>query len=215
MIHGGEPGASGLGLGGPAPEAPADRRRTARLPGLRRRRSIGARGKRPIQDGERRLLLAVSMQARRRRRFMITTDIPPVATLPRLGADAPAFEAVTTHGTLKLERLPRKLAHPLLSPGRLHAGVHHRVHRLRRDRPGDCAKRNVELLGLSIDSVYSHIAWVRNIEQKLGVRDPVPGDRRSRQEGGDRLRHDHAGREQDGNSRAACSSSTRTGSCAR
>jgi peroxiredoxin (alkyl hydroperoxide reductase subunit C) len=35
-------------------------------------------------------------------------------------------------------------------------------------------KRNVELLGLSIDSTYSHIAWVRNIEEKFGVKITFP-----------------------------------------
>ena len=31
-----------------------------------------------------------------------------------------------------------------------------------------------ELLGLSIDSIFSHIAWVRNIEEKFGVAIPFP-----------------------------------------
>jgi len=31
-------------------------------------------------------------------------------------------------------------------------------------------KRGVKLLGLSVDSVSSHIAWVRNVEEKTGVR---------------------------------------------
>ena len=35
-------------------------------------------------------------------------------------------------------------------------------------------ERHTELLGLSIDSVYSHIAWVRNIEEKAGVSIPFP-----------------------------------------
>ena len=35
-------------------------------------------------------------------------------------------------------------------------------------------KRNVQLMGLSIDSTYSHIAWVRNIEQKFDVTIPFP-----------------------------------------
>jgi len=30
-------------------------------------------------------------------------------------------------------------------------------------------KRNVALLANSIDSVYSHIAWTRNIKEKFGV----------------------------------------------
>ncbi|MCM5552885.1 peroxiredoxin [Pleomorphomonas sp. NRKKF1] len=33
---------------------------------------------------------------------------------------------------------------------------------------------NTELLGLSIDSIFSHIAWVRNIEEKFGVAIPFP-----------------------------------------
>jgi peroxiredoxin (alkyl hydroperoxide reductase subunit C) len=32
----------------------------------------------------------------------------------------------------------------------------------------------VELLGLSVDSVTSHIAWVRNIEEKFGIKIPFP-----------------------------------------
>jgi peroxiredoxin (alkyl hydroperoxide reductase subunit C) len=35
-------------------------------------------------------------------------------------------------------------------------------------------KRNVQLLGLSVDSVSSHIAWIRNIEEKFGVKIPFP-----------------------------------------
>jgi peroxiredoxin (alkyl hydroperoxide reductase subunit C) len=33
---------------------------------------------------------------------------------------------------------------------------------------------DTELLGLSIDSIFSHIAWVRNIEEKFGVAIPFP-----------------------------------------
>lgn len=36
------------------------------------------------------------------------------------------------------------------------------------------ANLNCELLGLSIDSTYSHIAWVRNIEERFGVTIPFP-----------------------------------------
>jgi peroxiredoxin (alkyl hydroperoxide reductase subunit C) len=38
----------------------------------------------------------------------------------------------------------------------------------------DLRERGVELLGLSIDSIYSHIAWVRNIEEKLGIEITFP-----------------------------------------
>jgi len=36
------------------------------------------------------------------------------------------------------------------------------------------AKRNVKLVGLSVDSIHSHLAWLRNIEEKLGVKIPFP-----------------------------------------
>jgi peroxiredoxin (alkyl hydroperoxide reductase subunit C) len=38
----------------------------------------------------------------------------------------------------------------------------------------DLQKRNVKLIGLSIDSVYSHIAWLRAIKEKLGKEIPFP-----------------------------------------
>ena len=38
----------------------------------------------------------------------------------------------------------------------------------------DLRELNCELMGLSIDSVYAHIAWVRNIEEKLGKKITFP-----------------------------------------
>ncbi len=35
-------------------------------------------------------------------------------------------------------------------------------------------KLNTQVIGLSIDSIFSHIAWVRNIEQNFGVKIPFP-----------------------------------------
>jgi peroxiredoxin (alkyl hydroperoxide reductase subunit C) len=45
-------------------------------------------------------------------------------------------------------------------------------------RSDEFDRRNVALLGNSIDSIYSHIAWMRNIEEKFGVpiRFPVIAD---------------------------------------
>jgi hypothetical protein len=37
--------------------------------------------------------------------------------LPRLGEPAPAFEAVTTHGTVRLAGYEGELANPVLAPG--------------------------------------------------------------------------------------------------
>jgi peroxiredoxin (alkyl hydroperoxide reductase subunit C) len=41
-------------------------------------------------------------------------------------------------------------------------------------RHDDFAKRNVQLIGNSVDSVYSHIAWVRSSEHNGGVKVQFP-----------------------------------------
>ncbi|MCW4031724.1 MAG: redoxin domain-containing protein [Candidatus Bathyarchaeota archaeon] len=35
-------------------------------------------------------------------------------------------------------------------------------------------KRNTELLCLSVDSAYSHIAWIRNVKENKGLKIPCP-----------------------------------------
>ena len=93
--------------------------------------------------------------------------------MPRLGEKAPGFEAQTTKGVVKLDDYKGKwlvmFSHPAdftpvcTTEFMAFAQIH-----------DELKKRNVELLGLSVDSVSSHIAWVRNIEEKMGVRIPFP-----------------------------------------
>jgi peroxiredoxin (alkyl hydroperoxide reductase subunit C) len=102
-----------------------------------------------------------------------TTASQTPATLPRIGSPAPQFEAVTTHGTIKLEDFKGSwlilFSHPAdftpvcTTEFMAFAQLHPKLREM-----------NVELMGLSIDSVYSHIAWVRNIEEKLGQKIPFP-----------------------------------------
>jgi len=35
-------------------------------------------------------------------------------------------------------------------------------------------KRNVKLIGLSVDSVHAHLAWIENMKEKLGIEIPYP-----------------------------------------
>ena len=94
-------------------------------------------------------------------------------SLPRLGEPAPRFEAVTTFGTLKLEDFKGSwlilFSHPAdFTPVCTtefigFAQIHDQLREM-----------NCELLGLSIDSVYSHIAWARNVEEKLGQKVTFP-----------------------------------------
>lgn len=94
-------------------------------------------------------------------------------SMPRIGESAPQFEAVTTHGTLRLEDYKGSwlilFSHPAdFTPVCTTEFIAFQ------SIYEELKKRNVELLGLSIDSVYSHIAWVRNIEEKMGVKIKFP-----------------------------------------
>jgi peroxiredoxin (alkyl hydroperoxide reductase subunit C) len=93
--------------------------------------------------------------------------------LPLIGEKAPDFEAVTTQGILKLSDFEGSwlvmFSHPadftpvctteFIAFTKIYS---------------ELQKRNTELLGLSVDSVSSHIAWVRNVEEKMGVKIPFP-----------------------------------------
>jgi len=100
-------------------------------------------------------------------------DEREVVGLPRIGDPAPAFEAVTSHGILRLEDFAGSwlilFSHPAdftpvcTTEFIAFAQIHPQLREM-----------NCELLGLSIDSVYAHIAWVRNIEEKLGQKISFP-----------------------------------------
>jgi peroxiredoxin (alkyl hydroperoxide reductase subunit C) len=103
----------------------------------------------------------------------MTEQVQQTPSLPRLGAPAPQFEAVTTLGTLKLEDFKGSwlvlFSHPAdftpvcTTEFVAFAKIHPKLREL-----------NCELMGLSIDSVYSHIAWMRNIEATLGQKITFP-----------------------------------------
>jgi peroxiredoxin (alkyl hydroperoxide reductase subunit C) len=97
----------------------------------------------------------------------------PEVGLPLIGEKAPDFEAVTTQGTLKLSDFEGSwlvmFSHPAdFTPVCTTEFIAFtKIY-------GELQKRNTELLGLSVDSVSSHIAWVRNVEEKMGVKIPFP-----------------------------------------
>jgi peroxiredoxin (alkyl hydroperoxide reductase subunit C) len=100
-------------------------------------------------------------------------DAPPAeakaTALPRLGSPAPPFEAETTHGTLRLEDFKGGWLILFSHPADFTPVCTTEFVAFAKIAP-ELKKRNVELLGLSIDSTFSHIAWVRNIEEKFGVK---------------------------------------------
>jgi peroxiredoxin (alkyl hydroperoxide reductase subunit C) len=100
------------------------------------------------------------------------TESAPVR-LPRIGEPAPPFEAVSTMGSIKLEDFKGSwlilFSHPAdftpvcTTEFLAFAEIQEALRGL-----------NCELMGLSIDSVYAHIAWVRNIEQNFGKKITFP-----------------------------------------
>ncbi|MBN1446572.1 MAG: peroxiredoxin [Bacteroidetes bacterium] len=100
-------------------------------------------------------------------------EVREMPSLPRLGAPAPQFEAVTTHGTLKLEDYKGSWLILFSHPADFTPVCTTEFIGFAEIYP-QLKEMNTELLGLSIDSVYSHIAWVRNIKEKMGVDIPFP-----------------------------------------
>jgi peroxiredoxin (alkyl hydroperoxide reductase subunit C) len=103
---------------------------------------------------------------------MMENEAQPVG-LPRLNEPAPQFEAVTTHGTLNLSDFEGRWLILFSHPADFTPVCTTEFLAFAEIFP-DLQKRGTDLLGLSIDSVFSHIAWVRNIEEKTGVKIPFP-----------------------------------------
>jgi peroxiredoxin (alkyl hydroperoxide reductase subunit C) len=92
---------------------------------------------------------------------------------PRLNEPAPDFEAETTHGTLRLSDFRDSWLILFSHPADFTPVCTTEFVAFSKAFP-EFQKRNVNLIGLSVDSIYSHIAWVRNIEEKLGIKIPFP-----------------------------------------
>jgi len=93
--------------------------------------------------------------------------------MPRIGERAPDFEALTTQGPLTMSDLRGQWVVLFSHPADFTPVCTTEFVALAR-RAEEFAQRNVKLVGLSIDSIHSHLAWLRNIEEKLGVKIPFP-----------------------------------------
>lgn len=103
----------------------------------------------------------------------MTNETQQTISFPQLNRPAPDFCAKTTHGERTLSDYKGKwlvlFSHPAdFTPvcttefiGFANAAE-------------QFAEMNTELLGLSIDSIHAHIAWVRNIQENFGVTIPFP-----------------------------------------
>ncbi len=92
---------------------------------------------------------------------------------PRLNEPAPDFDAPTTHGQKSLSDYRGKWLVLFSHPADFTPVCTTEFTAFAR-KAADFAALDCELLGLSIDSHYAHIAWVRNIKENFGVDIPFP-----------------------------------------
>ena len=102
-----------------------------------------------------------------------TTEPAQARPMLHLGETAPDFEAVTTHGPMKLSDYKGGWVILFSHPADFTPVCTTEFMGFAKMNP-ELEKRGVKLIGLSVDSVHSHIAWVRNIEEKMGVKIPFP-----------------------------------------
>lgn len=95
------------------------------------------------------------------------------AGIPTINSPAPEFDAISTHGQISLGKYTGKwvvlFSHPydftpVCSTEFLGFA----------QRAAEFEKLNVQLIGLSVDSVFSHIAWTRSLEKSHGVKITFP-----------------------------------------
>ncbi|MBH0231134.1 peroxiredoxin [Halobacillus yeomjeoni] len=94
-------------------------------------------------------------------------------TMPRIGDDAPAFQAATNQGNIKLEDYSGKWLVLFSHPSDFTPVCTTEFVGLQEIYP-ELRKMNTELLGLSVDSVSSHIAWIRSIEENFDTNIEFP-----------------------------------------
>lgn len=89
--------------------------------------------------------------------------------MPRIGDLAPDFEAVTTKGKMKMSKFAKDkwivmFSHPAdFTPVCTTEMSGFAI------RKPEFDAMNTELLGLSIDSIHSHLGWVQNVRKNTGV----------------------------------------------
>ena len=95
-------------------------------------------------------------------------------TLPRIGDKAPDFKAPTTHGELTFSEWQGADWVVLFShPADFTPVCSTELTEFGR-RNEEFQKRNTKLIGISIDSVHSHLAWTQNLSKILNVKLPFP-----------------------------------------
>ncbi|MCL6484118.1 MULTISPECIES: peroxiredoxin [Janthinobacterium] len=100
-------------------------------------------------------------------------DNTQAASFPQLNSPAPDFNVKTTHGDRTLAHYQGKWLILFSHPADFTPVCTTEFIGFAKAAP-QFTEMGCELLGLSIDSLFSHLAWVRNIQEKFGVAIPFP-----------------------------------------
>ena len=92
-----------------------------------------------------------------------------ISLMPRIGDTAPDFEAVTTKGNMKFSEYAKDKWIVLFSHPADFTPVCTTEMSGFATRKSEFDELNTELVGLSIDSIHAHLAWVNNVREKTGV----------------------------------------------
>ena len=87
--------------------------------------------------------------------------------MPRIGDQAPAFEAVTTQGKIRFPEDFKGKWKILFSHPADFTPVCTSEFMTFASRAAEFEALNTQLIGLSVDGLYSHIAWLRTIQEKI------------------------------------------------
>ncbi|WP_226585081.1 peroxiredoxin [Halobacillus litoralis] len=88
--------------------------------------------------------------------------------MPRIGDDAPSFEAATSQGNIDLKDYSGKWLVLFSHPSDFTPVCTTEFVEFQKIYP-ELKQMNTELIGLSVDSVPSHIAWIRSIEENFNT----------------------------------------------
>ncbi|MEZ5018442.1 MAG: peroxiredoxin [Flavipsychrobacter sp.] len=99
----------------------------------------------------------------------MNTETENIMTMPRIGDMAPDFEAVTTIGNLKFSDYNKDSWVLLFSHPADFTPVCTTEMSAFATEEEYFKQQNTKLMGLSIDSIHSHIAWVNNVKKNMGI----------------------------------------------
>jgi len=91
----------------------------------------------------------------------------PVVSIPRIGEKAPSFKAITTQGEINFPEQYKGSWVILFSHPADFTPVCTSEFMTFASREKEFTEANCKLVGLSVDGLYSHIAWLRTIKEKI------------------------------------------------